>query len=401
MAKIAIMGFGTVGSGVAEVLQMNQNEVRRKTAESVEVKYILDTREFPDSPFQNLVIHDFAIIENDPEVSVVVEAIGGCGVALDFARRALKAGKHVVTSNKALVAAHGPELLELAKAANKNFLFEASVGGGIPVLRPIMFCLAGNQIEEICGILNGTTNYILTKMINENLAFADVLKDAQEKGYAEADPTADVEGLDACRKICILAALAFGQHIYPEQVYTKGITAISPEDIAFADASGMKVKLFGRTYRMEDGKIAIFVSPHFVCADLPLAGVEDVFNAVMVRGNAVGEVMFYGRGAGKLPTASAVVGDVVDCVLHDENRRDISWSGKCSCGVADFHELPLRWFVRSAAPEDTLRAALPGAEPIGFYAGQRGVLTAPMTLAQLDTLQAKGLSVLAAIPVMA
>lgn len=400
MAKIAIMGFGTVGSGVAEVLQMNQSDIRRKTSEAVEVKYILDTREFPGNPFEHLVVHDFSVIENDPEVCVVVEAIGGCGVALEFARRALQAGKHVVTSNKALVAAHGPELLELAKKANKNFLFEASVGGGIPVLRPIMFCLAGNQIEEICGILNGTTNYILTKMINENLAFADVLKDAQEKGYAEADPSADVEGLDACRKICILAALAFGQHIYPEQVYTQGITAISPEDIAFADAAGMKVKLFGRTYRMEDGRIAIYVSPHFIAASQPLAGVEDVFNAVMVRGNAVGDVMFYGRGAGKLPTASAVVGDVIDCVLHDENRREISWSGEAFAGVADFHQLPLRWFVRSQASEDAVRAALPKAQLLGVNAGQRGFLTAPMTKAQLDALQAKGLSVLAAIPVL-
>lgn len=398
MAKIAIMGFGTVGSGVAEVLTMNQPSIRRKTVEPVELKYILDTREFPDSPYKDLVVHDFSIIENDPEVSVVVESIGGCGVALEFTSRALKAGKHVVTSNKALVAAHGLELLALAKEHNRNFLFEASVGGGIPVLRPLMFCLAGNRIEEICGILNGTTNYILSKMINEGRAFDDVLKRAQEKGYAEADPTADVEGIDACRKICILAALAYGRHVYPEQVYTKGITGIEPEDIACAEASGMKVKLFGRTFRLEDGRIAIYVSPHFIPVGKPLATVEDVFNAIMIRGNAVGDVMFYGRGAGKLPTASAVVGDIVDCVLHNENRRFIDWQESAPDEVVPFEQLPLRWCVRSAAARGAVEAAL---GPVEYVPGrQDAFFTQPMPKSRLDALQNGGFSILSAIPVL-
>jgi len=401
MAKIAIMGFGTVGSGVAEVLSMNQAEIRRKTGEPVELKYILDTREFPGNPYEKYVVHDFAVLENDPEVSVVVECIGGCGVALQFASRALRAGKHVVTSNKALVAAHGVELLNLAKEHNRNFLFEASVGGGIPLLRPLTFCLAGNRIEEICGILNGTTNYILTKMIREGLTFDGVLRDAQSKGYAEADPSADVDGLDACRKICILAALAYGHHIYPEQVYTRGIRGIAPEDIAFAEAAGMKIKLFGRTYRQEDGKIVIYVSPHMIPASAPLAGVEDVFNAVMVRGNAVGEVIFYGQGAGKLPTASAVVGDVIDCVLHQEQRRGIDWADDGRDLVADFSSLPLRWFIRTEAGDGAVRAAFRGAELISPAAGgQNGFLTAPLSKGRLDQMQASGFSILSAIPVL-
>lgn len=398
MANIAIMGFGTVGSGVAEVLTMNQEEIRRRTAEPVTLKYILDTREFPDSPYRHLVIHDFSVIENDPDVQVVVECIGGCGVALDFTTRALKAGKHVVTSNKALVAAHGLELLALAREHNRNFLFEASVGGGIPVLRPLTFCLAGNQIEEICGILNGTTNYILTKMINENQAFEDVLRQAQEKGYAEADPTADVEGIDACRKICILAALAYGIHIYPEQVYTCGITAVSPEDVACADAAGMKIKLFGRAFRTAEKQIAIYVSPHLIPAGHPLAGVEGVFNAVMIRGNAVGDVMFYGRGAGKLPTASAVVGDVIDCVLHSDSRRAVDWTAGSADDVAEFGRIPLRWLIRTAAARGAAEAAF---GKVDFLPGKNGAfLTGPIGKSRLDALQSGGFSSLSAIPVL-
>lgn len=397
MAKVAILGFGTVGSGVAEVLEMNQAEIQSKTAEPVELKYILDTREFPGNRFEPYVVHDFALIEQDDEVNVVVECIGGCGVALEFATRSLKAGKHVVTSNKALVAAHGIELLAIAKEKNVNFLFEASVGGGIPVLRPMMFCLAGNQIEEVCGILNGTTNYILTKMIQENLAFDDVLKDAQAKGYAEADPTADVEGIDACRKICILAALAFGKHIYPEQVYACGITGIAATDIAAADALGMKIKLFGRTYRTKEGKIAIYVSPHLIAPEKPLATVEDVFNAVMVRANAVGEVMFYGPGAGKLPTASAVVGDVIDCVLHKNERRQIDWVEGKAEDVVPFESLSMRFFVRAEAEKAAIEEGFGAVE---FVGGQNGAfVTAPMTKAKIDALRESGMTILSAIPV--
>jgi len=398
MAKIAILGFGTVGSGVAEVLDTNRAEVRRRTGEPVEVRYILDTREFPESPYRDLVIHDFAKIESDTEVEVVVECIGGCGVALEFTSRALRAGKHVVTSNKALVAAHGLELLELAKAANVNFLFEASVGGGIPLLRPLTFCLAGNRIEEICGILNGTTNYILTKMISEGLAFDDVLKDAQQKGYAEADPTADVDGIDACRKICILAALAYGRHVYPEQVYTHGIRDIAPEDIAAAAALGMKIKLLGRTFRRDDGKLVIYVSPHLIDASRPLAGVEDVFNAVMVRGNAVGDVMFYGQGAGKLPTASAVVGDVIDCVLHRGKRREIDWEEGRPEDIADFSSLPLRWLIRVGVIPEAVFAAIGGATAVPGR--EDTYVTQPIPKSKLDALETAGFPLCSAIPIL-
>ncbi len=389
MAKIAILGFGTVGSGVAEVLDKNQDAIRRRTGEPVEVKYILDTRDFPDSPYRNLVTHDFPQIENDPEVRVVAECIGGCGAALDFTRRALLAGKHVVTSNKALVAAHGLELLSLARAQNRNYLFEASVGGGIPVLRPLTFCLCGNEIEEVCGILNGTTNFILTKMIGEGRAFFDVLAKAQRRGYAEADPTADVDGIDACRKICILAALAFGKQVPPAQVYTQGIRGILPEDVAGAAALGRQIRLLGRALRLPGGKLALYVSPHLVAASSPLSHVEDVFNAVLVRGNAVGDVMFYGQGAGKMPTASAVAGDVADCLLHDENRREIDWAAAQPGDVADFSTLPLRWFIRA-------NKAVPSSEPVSGLSG--AYITRPLSLARLDALRRSGLEIASAIP---
>ncbi len=391
MAKIAILGFGTVGSGVAEVLDKNQSELRRRTGEAVEVKYILLRRELPDSPYASSIVHDFSQIENDPEVSVVAECIGGCGAALDFVRRALRAGKHVVTPNKALVAEHGLELVELARQHDRNFLFEASVGGGIPVLRPLTFCLCGNRIEEIHGILNGTTNYILTKMIDEGLAFEDVLRDAQTKGYAEADPSADVDGADACRKICILAALAFGKHVYPDRIYTQGIRGISPEDVRGAEMLGRKIKLLGRALRREDGRLTLYVSPHLVAKGTPLAGVSDVFNAILIRGNAVGDVMFYGQGAGKLPTASAVVSDIVDSLLHDGARREISWEEASSGEVADFSTLPLRWYVRADK-------SIEGAEAVPGQDG--GWVTGPMTFAVLDALRQSGLGLRSAIPLL-
>ncbi len=396
MASVAIMGFGTVGSGVAEVLTMNQTEIRRKTGCPVELKYVLDTREFPDSPFRDRVIHDFAILERDPEVTAVAECIGGCGVALEFTRRALAAGKHVVTSNKALVAAHGPELLELARAHNVNYLFEASVGGGIPVLRPLMFCLAGNQVEEIVGILNGTTNYILTKMLREHAAFADVLREAQRLGYAEADPTADVEGLDACRKICILAALAYGKQLPEDKVYTRGITGITDEDAAAAEAAGMQLKLLGRAFRAADGKTALYVSPHCVPGGHPLAGVEDVFNAILVRGNAVGDVMFYGRGAGKLPTASAVVGDLIDCLLHSEKRREIGWTAGSEADMADIAQQPMRWLIRTEAAKGAAEAALGQVQ----WVMKGAFLTPPLPRARLDALQENGFSLLSMLPIL-
>lgn len=391
MAKIAILGFGTVGSGVAEILDMNQADIRRRTGQPAELKYILVRRDFPGSPYRDRMIQDFSIIENDPEIKVVAECIGGCGAALDFTARALRAGKHVVTSNKALVASHGLELLTLAREHNCNFLFEASVGGGIPVLRPLTFCLCGNRIEEVRGIINGTTNYILTKMIQEGQPFDDVLKDAQDKGYAEADPSADVDGTDTCRKLCILSALAFGLHVYPEKIYTQGIRGVSAEDVAGAAALGRKIKLLGRALKREDGKLTLYVSPHMVANDSPLYGVEDVFNAVQIRGNAVGDVMFYGRGAGKLPTASAAVGDIVDCLLHDGARREIEWEEAKPDESADFSSLPLRWYVRADKP-------VPGAEPVP---GQRDAyVTSPLPFAQMDALRRGGLQIASAIPLL-
>ena len=369
MAKIAIMGFGTVGAGVAEVARMNASSIAEKMGEEVYVKYILDVRDFPDSPYADRMIKDFSIIENDPEVEVVVETIGGARVALDFTRRALKAGKHVVTSNKELVATYGRELLEIAREQNVNYLFEASVGGGIPLLRPLFQCLAANEIEEIAGILNGTTNYILTRMVKGGVSFAEALKEAQAKGYAEADPTADVEGIDAGRKICILSDLAWGKEVEPAKVRMEGISKLDLQDVAIASAAGYSVKLLGRAIRMEDGKVAAFVAPHLVPQSSPISHVEDVFNGVCIRGNAVGDVMFYGRGAGDLPTASAVMGDVLDVIDHRAKRRNLGWSQGAE--LAAIEEIPMKWYLRGEFDA----AAVEEAEKIA----EGAVITAPMT----------------------
>ena len=372
MAKIAIMGFGTVGAGVAEVARMNASSIAEKMGEEVYVKYILDVRDFPDSPYADRMIKDFSIIENDPEVEVVVETIGGARVALDFTRRALKAGKHVVTSNKELVATYGRELLEIAKEKNVNYLFEASVGGGIPLLRPLFQCLAANEIEEIAGILNGTTNYILTRMVKGGVSFAEALKEAQAKGYAEADPTADVEGIDAGRKICILSDLAWGKEVEPAKVRMEGISKLDLQDVAIASAAGYSVKLLGRAMRQADGKVAAFVAPHLVPESSPISHVEDVFNGVCIRGNAVGDVMFYGRGAGDLPTASAVMGDVLDVIEHRAKRRNIGWSeGVC---LADIKELSMRWYLRGEFSAESARKVCGEAEELAPGA----CITAPM-----------------------
>ncbi len=344
MANIAIMGFGTVGAGVAEVVRMNGASIAEKLGEEIQIKYILDIRDFSNSPYADKMIKDFAVIENDPEVDVVVETIGGAKVALDFTRRALQAGKHVVTSNKELVATHGRELLAIAKERNVNYLFEASVGGGIPVLRPLYQCLAANQIEEIAGILNGTTNYILTRMVKGGISFADALKEAQSKGYAEADPTADVEGIDACRKICILSNLAWGREVAPEKVATEGISSIHLRDVDIAASAGYRIKLLGRAFRLPDGRQTAYVAPHLVPESCPIATVDDVFNGIMIRGNAVGDVMFYGRGAGDLPTASAVLGDVIDALQHRSKRRNLGWEE--SAEITDAGVLPMKWYLR-------------------------------------------------------
>ena len=386
MVNVAILGFGVVGSGVAEVLATNGSHIDKKVDDLIRLKYILDVRDFPDSPFADQVIHDFSIIENDPEVNIVVETIGGAKVALDFTRRALMAGKSVVTSNKELVAEHGCELLKLAQEKGVSYLFEASVGGGIPIIRPLNQCLAANEIEEICGILNGTTNYILTRMIRAGLSFDAALKEAQANGYAEADPTADIEGHDACRKICILASLAFGRHIYPRQVPTEGITAVTLADVAYADSCGKKIKLLGRAIRQDDGRVCAYVAPHLVDGEDPLAGVEDVFNAITVKGNAIGEVMFYGRGAGKLPTASAVVADVIDIAKDVKRDHHNQWGPGAPDLVVSPDGLTSRWYVRAQTTMDQARLACGEIQPLaraGAPAGEAAFLTAPMTEPQL------------------
>ena len=360
MVNIAILGFGTVGSGVAEVLAKNSAHIDQKVETPVRLKYILDVRDFPDSPFGDKIIHDFATIENDPEVDIVVETIGGAGVALDFTRRALSAGKSVVSSNKELVAEHGCELLQLAARMGASYLFEASVGGGIPILRPLSQCLAANELTEVCGILNGTTNYILTRMIRAGLSFDAALREAQANGYAEADPTADVEGHDACRKICILAAIAFGRHIYPRQVPTEGITGVTLADVAYAESCNKKIKLLGRAIRQDDGRICAYVAPHLLDGENPLSGVEDVFNAITVKGDAIGDVMFYGRGAGKLPTASAVVADVMDAARHIKSRKRVEWGPGGEDVTVSPERLETAWYVRAKGRVDAVRAGFPG-----------------------------------------
>lgn len=325
MAKIAVLGYGVVGSGTVEVIYKNQQGLEKKAGQGIEVKYILDLRDFPDSPYADKFTKDFNVIVNDPEIDVVVEVLGGVKFAYPYVKASLEAGKSVVTSNKELVATYGAELLSIAKEKNINFFFEASVGGGIPIIRPLHQCLSANRIEEIAGILNGTTNFILTKMIRDNMGFDEALKIAQELGYAERDPSADVDGIDACRKICILASLSFGRHVYPDNIHTEGITKITPEDVAYCENFGGSIKLIGWAARQEDDKIAIMVCPAFIHEDSQLAGVNDVFNAILVRGDSTGDVVFYGKGAGKLPTASAVVADVVDVVKATGTSKSLRW----------------------------------------------------------------------------
>ncbi len=349
---VAVMGFGTVGSGVAELLDKNHDSIVKKSMQdSLDLKYILDIREFPESPYKDKIIKDFNIILDDPEVEIVVETMGGVTFAYDFVKKLLLAGKSVVTSNKELVAQHGFELLTIAEEKNVNFLFEASVGGGIPIIRPITQCLAANEIDGIAGILNGTTNYILTKMITENQSFEDALKKAQELGYAEKDPTADVDGHDSCRKICILSALAFGKHVYPESVHTEGIRKITLGDVAYAASWGGVIKLIASAKKLDNGQINVTVGPSFVARHSQLAGVDDVFNAVLVRGDATGDVVFYGKGAGKLPTASAVVADVIDAAKHIEKKKNFGWADAEENYVADYNNAVTALYVRGTAAD--------------------------------------------------
>jgi homoserine dehydrogenase len=344
MIKIAVMGLGTVGTGVVKVVAENAKQIEKKLGEPLEVKTIL-VRHFKDGPYRQLMTDDFKKIEEDQEIRVVVETIGGTDAAYELTKRALQAGKHVVTANKQLVAEKGCELLQLARKKNVSYLFEASVGGGIPVLHPLVQCLAANRIEEIYGILNGTTNYILTRMVRTGAFFSDALREAQAKGYAEADPTADIEGIDAGRKTCILADLAFGHQVLPETVPMEGISKLSLRDVKIAERAGYRIKLLGRAVRMPGGGRTAYVAPHFIPEGHPLANVEDVFNAVVIRGNATGEVMFYGKGAGELPTASACVSDVMEALEHGTRRSEIGWSTD-SAGFVDPKELHTRFYFR-------------------------------------------------------
>lgn len=352
MAKIAVLGHGVVGSGVLEVLTTHTESITKRAKEEIEVKSILDLRDFPDLPYSGCFTKDFSEILQDAEVNIVVEVMGGLHPAYDYVKACLENGKSVVTSNKELVASKGAELLAIAQENNLNFLFEASVGGGIPIIRPISQCLAANEVSEIAGILNGTTNFILTKMIREQMTFPDALALAQSLGYAERDPSADVEGDDACRKICILASLAFGTHVYPESVYTEGITKIELQDVDFAEVWGGVIKLIGSVKMLESGRIHIMVCPMLVSRESQLSNVDDVFNGIMVRGDATGDVVFYGKGAGKLPTASAVVADVIDCVKHFKARKYLFWEEAKPDYIADFSEAQTSAYIRAAGRND-------------------------------------------------
>lgn len=347
MAKIAVLGFGVVGSGTVELFYKNKNKIVEKAGTDLDIKYILDIRDFPGSPFEGKFTKDINDILNDDEVTLVAEVMGGVNPAFDFVKSCLERGKSVVSSNKELVAKKGAELLRTAKEHNCNFLFEASTGGAIPIIRPLHQCLAANDITAVAGILNGTTNFILTKMINENMPFAEALSTAQKLGYAEKDPTADVEGHDACRKICILSSLVFGKHVYPEWVHCEGISDITAEDAQYAESWGGAVKLIGSVKRTADGKILPIVRPAFVCGANQLSSVNDVFNGIMVYGDAIDQVMFYGRGAGKFPTASAIVADLIDAAKMKGTSISQVWEdSKDNSFIADYKEDVLPFYVR-------------------------------------------------------
>ncbi|MCH5253601.1 MAG: homoserine dehydrogenase [Lachnospiraceae bacterium] len=349
MIQIAVLGYGTVGSGVVEVIEANKADINKKAGEELNVKYILDLRDFPGDPYEDKVVHDYNMILNDPEVSIICETMGGNEPAYTFSKNALLAGKSVCTSNKELVANHGPELIRLARENHCNYLFEASVGGGIPIIRPLNYSLTAEKLDAITGILNGTTNYILTKMDENGADFADVLKEAQEKGYAEKNPEADVEGYDACRKIAILSSLMKGKNVNYEEIYTEGITKITAEDFTYAKKINRSVKLLAMSKDAEDGFFAM-VAPFMISRDHPLHSVSDVFNAVYVHGNMLGDSMYYGRGAGKLPTASAVVSDVVDCARHPGKTIMCFWDDE-KVALTDIADLKRRFFVRMSAAQ--------------------------------------------------
>ncbi len=347
--KVAILGYGTVGSGVFEVLRENSEIITKRAGVPLEVKYVLDLREFPGDPVEPFLVHDYQQIVDDSEVDIFVEVMGGVHPAYEFVKEALLSGRSVCTSNKELVAAHGAELIRIAAEKKCNFLFEASVGGGIPVIRQLIRSITADEVEQVCGILNGTTNYMMTKMREEGLAFDEVLKDAQERGYAERNPAADIEGYDACRKIAILTSLAYGKNVNYEKIYTEGITGITDIDVAYAKALNRGIKLLGKSY-MKDGKVYARVAPEMIKQDNPLYPVNGVFNAILIRGNMLGDVMCYGMGAGKSPTASAVVSDVIDAAKHPGVNIPIIWSDEeLSMGAKE--DMVTAFFVRVSAED--------------------------------------------------
>ena len=344
MIQVAVLGYGTVGSGVVEVIEKNKEEINKKSNEALNIKYILDLRDFPGDPYEDKIVHDVEVILNDPEVQIICETMGGLKPAYEFTKRALMSGKSVCTSNKELVATHGPELIQIAHEHTCNYLFEASVGGGIPIIRPLNYSLTAEKIDAISGILNGTTNYILTKMEREGAAFEEVLKEAQEKGYAERNPEADIEGYDACRKIAILSSLMCGKNVRYQDIYTEGITKITADDFKYAKVMDCTIKLLGLA-KEENGGLYAMVSPFLISKNHPLSMVNDVFNAVCVHGNMLGDSMYYGRGAGKLPTASAVVSDVVDCARHIGKIITCFWDAE-DVKLTNVDEVERAFFVR-------------------------------------------------------
>ncbi len=384
MIKIAVMGYGTIGSGVVKVIETNQESICKKIGEGIEVKYILDLRDFQGDPMQDKVVHDYQAIAQDPEIAIVVESMGGVEPAYTFVKAMLEAGKSVTTSNKALVAVHGAELIETAKQQNVNFMFEASVGGGIPIIRALNSCLTADRIEEISGIVNGTTNYMMTRMAQEGCEFEDVLKDAQEKGYAEKDPTADIEGHDAGRKIAILTSLIAGQQVDFEDVYTEGISRITATDIMYAKKMGRVIKLLATSRQVGD-TYAVMVAPFLLPEDHPLYTVNGVFNAVFVRGNMLGDAMFYGSGAGSLPTASAVVADVVELARHIGRHIELEWRPE-RLEIADYRQQQGRFFVRAKADRTEIEQVFGTVEYVEVpeLSGENGFITACMKEAEYE-----------------
>ncbi len=379
MVKIAVLGYGTVGSGIVEVIKTNQELVNKKAGDEIDVKYILDLRDFPGDPYENLVVHDVEVILNDPEVTVIAEAMGGVEPAYTFTKRALLQGKSVCTSNKELVAKHGPELLQIARDKKCNYMFEASVGGGIPIIRPLNASLTPERVDGITGILNGTTNYILTKMEKEGSDFDVVLKEAQEKGYAERNPEADVEGYDACRKIAILSSLVYGKTVNFEDIYTEGITKITTTDFTYAKKAGWTIKLLAMSKEV-DGKYFAMVTPCMINPTNPLYNVNDVFNGILVHGNTLGNTMYYGAGAGKLPTASAVVSDIIDCVKHIGKTVFCFWDAE-KLQLSSMDDSVKRFFVRVADADFAKAQEVFGDVEVieAGVAGEKGFFTKAMS----------------------